>query len=757
MPELPEVETVARDLRPRLVGATIVGCARVVGADAAHARPARLRRGRRRTDGRVGRAARQAAGHRPVGRRRPDDPPQDDRPAVRGPGRHAAGPVRAPRAGARRRSGAALSRYPQVRQGRAVRARPGDRRARGRGRWRRRLRGDRPRAARRRRSPCASSAGGSAGARAGSSRCCSTSRSSPASATSTRTSRCGARACTRCAPRRRCVRPTSGGCTRRSAAVLAEAVERRGSSIDDYTAPDGDGSMQERLDVYQRTGRAVPALRPADQAHRRRRALDALLLVVPAPAGGRPQGRRTILRTLTRRRGSAGPALDRAGGGGEPRADPGRGRARRGPGADRADEAGGGDPASGGSGVGRGRRLMSILRFAGVTREIGTFVILDAIEAAVALGDRIGLVGPNGAGKTTLLRLAAGRDEPDRGTVLRKRGLSIGLLAQESHFDAAFMAAPDLRTAVRTGAAHLDAMADDLAALERDGRVGEAGLRRTSSTSTRSSAATPSTSGSMPRLSGLGFTRDEWVRPPTGLSGGEQTRAALARLVIADPDLLLLDEPTNHLDLDALEWLEDHLRRRTGSLVVASHDRAFLDATVTRVWELRDRRLTAFRGDYSAYHRQREERDARATKDADTQAEPDRARARARPAVSKPPQVLEDARARSAARAAPGGTARGAPDRTPADAPAVRAGRWWTVPLGRDRRSGRGPGDRLPARVEAPSDRTANPRRSRRSSRASRSWPPSAAIGSGSSARTAPARRRSCGRSPATSRRSMAR
>jgi ATP-binding cassette subfamily F protein 3 len=263
---------------------------------------------------------------------------------------------------------------------------------------------------------------------------------------------------------------------------------------------------------------------------------------------------------------------------------------------------------------------MSILRFAGVTREIGTFVILAEIEAAVAVGDRIGLVGPNGAGKTTMLRLAAWRDEPDRGTVLRKRGLSIGLLAQESHFDAAFMAAPDLRTAVRTGAAHLDVMAEELAGFERDGRVGEGAYadllhryevlggytldQRVEST-----------------LSGLGFRREEWVRPPTGLSGGEQTRAALARLVIADPDLLLLDEPTNHLDLDALEWLEEHLRRRAGSLIVASHDRAFLDATIARVWELRDRRLTVFRGDYSAYHRQREERDARAAKDAGTQAE----------------------------------------------------------------------------------------------------------------------------------------
>jgi ATP-binding cassette subfamily F protein 3 len=91
--------------------------------------------------------------------------------------------------------------------------------------------------------------------------------------------------------------------------------------------------------------------------------------------------------------------------------------------------------------------------------------------------------------------------------------------------------------------------------------------------------------------------------------------------VIADPDLLLLDEPTNHLDIDALEWLEVHLRRRGGSLLVASHDRAFLDATVERIWELRDRRLTLFRGDYSAYHRQRQERDERAVKETEAQAE----------------------------------------------------------------------------------------------------------------------------------------
>ncbi|HET9345563.1 MAG TPA: ABC-F family ATP-binding cassette domain-containing protein [Candidatus Limnocylindrales bacterium] len=263
---------------------------------------------------------------------------------------------------------------------------------------------------------------------------------------------------------------------------------------------------------------------------------------------------------------------------------------------------------------------MSILRLTGVRREVGTFVILDSITAAVAVGDRIGLVGPNGAGKTTLLRIATGVDEPDGGEVARKRGLSLGLLAQESHFDAAFMAAPDLRSAVRAGASHLDAIAAELARLEHDHRVESRAYADLQHQYDVLGGYTVDQRVDE-ALSGLGFDRSDWVRPPAGLSGGEQTRAALARLVIADPDLLLLDEPTNHLDIGALEWLEAHLRRRRGSLIVASHDRAFLDATVTRIWELRDRRLTAFRGDYTAFHRQREERDARAGKDAETHAE----------------------------------------------------------------------------------------------------------------------------------------
>src|SRR3954452_11981389 len=263
---------------------------------------------------------------------------------------------------------------------------------------------------------------------------------------------------------------------------------------------------------------------------------------------------------------------------------------------------------------------MSLVRLEGVVREIGTFVILDRIDAAIAPGERIGLVGPNGAGKTTLLRITSGRDEPDRGTVTRRRGLSVGLLSQEAHLDEVFMASPDLRSAVRHGAAHLETMAVELARLEHEGHAAGDDY---SDLQHRFDVLGGYTLDLRvdEALSGLGFARDEWLRPPTALSGGQQTRAALARLVIANPDLLLLDEPTNHLDIGAIEWLEEHLRRRNGALLVASHDRAFLDATVQRVWELRDRRLTVFRGDYSAYHRQRVERDAHAEKESESHAD----------------------------------------------------------------------------------------------------------------------------------------
>ena len=283
-----------------------------------------------------------------------------------------------------------------------------------------------------------------------------------------------------------------------------------------------------------------------------------------------------------------------------------------------------------------GWRSLSILRLSNVRREIGTLVILDSLNAAIGHTDKVGLVGANGAGKTSLLRICAGIDSPDAGLVQRKRGLTVGLLTQETNLDAAIVTAPTLRAAVRAGASELEKMERRLTELESAGPSGVESeeyahlregfeTREGYSLDIRVDAA----------LSGLGLATADWNRPPTALSGGQQTRAALARLLVTELDLLMLDEPTNHLDVAAIEWLETALAARPGALLVASHDRAFLDAVVSRIWEIRDRRLEVFRGNYSAYLAQREERDARTRAGAD---------------VPEPPQVLEDARARAPAR-----------------------------------------------------------------------------------------------------------
>jgi ATP-binding cassette subfamily F protein 3 len=261
---------------------------------------------------------------------------------------------------------------------------------------------------------------------------------------------------------------------------------------------------------------------------------------------------------------------------------------------------------------------MAILRLSNVRREIGDFVILNSINVAVAHGDKIGLVGANGAGKTTLLRIAAGRDQPDSGEVHAKRGLKVGLLTQEANMDAAFIGASSLRAAVRSGAAELEQIEARLRELES---AGPPGVQSAEYAHLRESFEARDGYTLDVRvdeaLSGLGFARADWRRPPTELSGGQQTRAALARMLVAELDLLLLDEPTNHLDVDAIEWLEKTLAARRDAVVVASHDRAFLDGVVARIWELRDRRVEAFRGNYAAYLAQREERDARSRLEGD--------------------------------------------------------------------------------------------------------------------------------------------
>ena len=119
----------------------------------------------------------------------------------------------------------------------------------------------------------------------------------------------------------------------------------------------------------------------------------------------------------------------------------------------------------------------------------------------------------------------------------------------------------------------------------------------------------------------MGFPADTWKKKAGVLSGGEQTRLRLARLLLERPDILILDEPTNHLDLETMDWLETYLKAYRGAVLVVSHDRYFLDSVCTRIWELRGKTITTYRGNYSAYLPQREAADERLQKQHDADVE----------------------------------------------------------------------------------------------------------------------------------------
>ena len=198
-----------------------------------------------------------------------------------------------------------------------------------------------------------------------------------------------------------------------------------------------------------------------------------------------------------------------------------------------------------------------------VTKSYGIRILLDEVSLGVGEGDRIGIVGRNGDGKSTLLALMIGDEEPDDGRVSRSRGLHLGHLGQHDDFD-------DEHTVREVVLGGRD---DHEWAADRDTReVVEVLL--------------------------AGIPLDRTVH---GLSGGERRRCSLARLLLQELDLLVLDEPTNHLDVEAVAWLAEHLNRRTGAIVVVTHDRWFLDAVCATTWEVHDGVVDAYDGGYAAF------------------------------------------------------------------------------------------------------------------------------------------------------------
>lgn len=251
-----------------------------------------------------------------------------------------------------------------------------------------------------------------------------------------------------------------------------------------------------------------------------------------------------------------------------------------------------------------------------VTKSFGSEVIFSGVTAKIEDHDRIGLVGPNGTGKTTLLRVICGELEPDDGPgdIARGSDLSIGYqkqncgltfegtIWQEMQSVFADVYALERRMKELQGQMAVDAspaLAEEYRRTEdsflaRDGYQIEVKIKTV--------------------LTGMGFAEHGFDKCVDKLSGGEQTRLAIAKLLLEAPSLLILDEPTNHLDFATLNWLEDYLSGYKGALLVVSHDRYFLDKLCNKIWELEDAVLWEYKGNYTAYTKQREEQDARQKK-----------------------------------------------------------------------------------------------------------------------------------------------
>ncbi len=246
--------------------------------------------------------------------------------------------------------------------------------------------------------------------------------------------------------------------------------------------------------------------------------------------------------------------------------------------------------------------------------QYGAKHIFRNVSVQVHSGDRIGLVGVNGAGKSTLLKIMCGEQETDPGIVSRAAWFSVAYLPQEMGFDRAdrtiYQEAESAFDDVLAAQRELEEIGERLAHLDQGDPALPALLERQGELQhTLEGRDVFRIRPEIERvLFGLGFCRDDLERKVADFSGGWIMRLLLARLLLKRPSLLLLDEPTNHLDLDSLTWLEEFLQQYGGAMVIISHDRVFLDRVTRITWELSLGRLTVYKGNYSYYLEEKEQR-----------------------------------------------------------------------------------------------------------------------------------------------------
>ena len=244
-----------------------------------------------------------------------------------------------------------------------------------------------------------------------------------------------------------------------------------------------------------------------------------------------------------------------------------------------------------------------------VGKSWGIDVILQKINAVVNEGDRIGIIGENGAGKTTLLNLLMGILENDEGEIIFDDNATVGYLKQMDGLNLENNIYREMQTVFRDVYAAIRECAEieaQLAVTPDDEKLVERHDSLQNLIYAKDGYNTDFLIKKM--LGGMGFKEEEYTKQVKVLSGGERTRLNLAKLLLENPDILILDEPTNHLDFDTLVWLEDYLISYKGAIIAVSHDRFFLDKVVKKIWEVEDTLLTEYKGNYSAFDVQKQER-----------------------------------------------------------------------------------------------------------------------------------------------------
>ncbi|HEX2128958.1 MAG TPA: ATP-binding cassette domain-containing protein, partial [Solirubrobacterales bacterium] len=247
------------------------------------------------------------------------------------------------------------------------------------------------------------------------------------------------------------------------------------------------------------------------------------------------------------------------------------------------------------------RSDLATITASGLTKHIGARTLFRDVAFKLERGDRMTLAGRNGSGKTTLLRIIAGEAGLDAGTIALERGSRVALHDQRPPREGG-----TLREYVTSGLGWIEEIETELSRLEERMAGGDSSEPTLDAYAT-AQARLEHAGGYRWRdsaevaLRGLGFTDEELDRPLNGFSGGELTRASLARVLTSKPDLLLLDEPTNHLDIESLEWLESYLTEVDAAVILVAHDRWFLEAVGTSVLELEAGRARFFSGPWHAW------------------------------------------------------------------------------------------------------------------------------------------------------------